>query len=263
MIPGRGDRLAHYAVEDLVPRRSATEARLHSISRILHVLDLQPPGGLTSAQNARGPDPVIAAGRETECPETVAPVVAGYDEATGAAVRRGIAFELKARDVVPSALRGRCRGGHRAPENGAGTKGLAWRDHLARQAVQAALTLGHRHRIEGGVAIPGDPQIDLADIGCDRLRVAAVAAVARRRTFDRVAFIADVVGHLDLQAGLQHPAHQRRQQAVVTGQLDALAASSGHQLLSPGPHRSVVLGHTRNATPRRHLARRGHRCIRH
>jgi aerobic-type carbon monoxide dehydrogenase small subunit (CoxS/CutS family) len=28
-------------------------------------------------------------------------------------------------------------------------------------------------------------------------------------------------------------------------------------------HRSVVLGHTRNATHRRHLARRGHLSIRH
>jgi hypothetical protein len=37
-----------------------------------------------------------------------------------------------------------------------------------------------------------------------------------------VALVAQVIGHLDLQARLQHVAHQRRQQPALAGQLDTL-----------------------------------------
>ena len=61
-----------------------------------------------------------------------------------------------------------------------------------------------------------------------------------------------MIGHLDLQPGLQHLAHQRRQQPVVAGQLDALGAGPVDQLVA----QSRIAGSSPtngNATRRRHL----------
>src|ERR687897_39436 len=51
-----------------------------------------------------------------------------------------------------------------------------------------------------------------------------VAVVARPPALGGVGFVTQMVGHLHLEAGLEHLAHQRRQQPVVASQLDALAA---------------------------------------
>ena len=50
---------------------------------------------------------------------------------------------------------------------------------LPGEPVQAALPLAHGLRIEGGVAVPRHPQLNLADLGRHRLRVGPVAVVAR------------------------------------------------------------------------------------
>ena len=128
------------------------------------------------------------------------------------------------------------------------------RDHIPGEAIQPALALAHCHRREARVAIPRHPQLDLANLGGHRLGVAAVAAVARPSALGGVGFIAQMVGHLDLQAGLEHLAHQRGQQAVVAGQLDTLAAGPLDQLGRPVPHRRLV-AHRRHARTRRALRR--------
>jgi hypothetical protein len=59
-----------------------------------------------------------------------------------------------------------------------------------------------------------------------------------------MALIAEVIGHLDRQTGLQDPGHQRRQQPAVAGQRDPLraglvdqAARHDRQIIThrPGP----------------------------
>jgi hypothetical protein len=51
-----------------------------------------------------------------------------------------------------------------------------------------------------------------------------------------VAFVAQVISELDLEAPLQHVTHLIRQQATVTGQRDPFGAGLFNQSL--GPHSS-------------------------
>jgi hypothetical protein len=122
------------------------------------------------------------------------------------------------------------------------------------------LAFRHRDRLEGGVAIPRDLQFDFPDVGGDGLGIGAIAAVARPPPSDRVRLIAEMLGELDLQAGLQHLADQRRQQPVLAGQLHPLTAGSSDQLISPVPHGRLIT-HQRDDTRRScRLGRRQRRC---
>ena len=82
------------------------------------------------------------------------------------------------------------------------------RDHIARQALEAALMLGHRHRLEGARTIPRHPQINLADVCLDPLGRRTVARVRRPASGGIVALTAEMLGHLDLQTTLQDLADQ-------------------------------------------------------
>ena len=114
------------------------------------------------------------------------------------------------------------------------------RDHIARQPVEAAPMLGHRHRLEGPRTVTGHPQIDLADLGGHPLGGRPIARVRGPAAFRGVTLIAQMLSHLDLETGLEHLAHQPRQQAAVAGQLHALGACLGHQPLGPVLHRCLV-----------------------
>ena len=129
------------------------------------------------------------------------------------------------------------------------------RDDVAGEPVEAALPLAHGLRIEAGVTVARHPQVDLADLGRHRLGRRPVAAVAAAAALDGVTFVAEMVGHLDLQTGLQHLAHQPGQQPVVAGQLDTFGAGPGDQLGRPVPHRRLIT-HQRHATHRRQRRRR-------
>src|SRR4029450_8603637 len=124
-------------------------------------------------------------------------------------------------------------------------------DDVAGQAGETALALADRDRVEGAVAVPRHPQSDLADLGRHRLGVRALAAIAPPAPLDRVWLVADMVGHLDLEPGLEDLAHQSRQQPVVAGQFDTLGTSPVNELGRPLPHRRLVT-HERNATRTRH-----------
>ena len=84
------------------------------------------------------------------------------------------------------------------------------RHDVARQPVETTLSLAHRGRLEARVAVPRDSQLDLTDLGRHRLRCRPVTRVARVAASRSVTFVAEMVGHLDLQASLQHLAHQTR-----------------------------------------------------
>ena len=65
-----------------------------------------------------------------------------------------------------------------------------------------------------------------------------------------------MIGHLDIQAGLEHLARQRRQQTVVAGQLNAITAGTVNELGCPLAHRRLIT-HQRDTTRRpRSLGRR-------
>jgi hypothetical protein len=81
------------------------------------------------------------------------------------------------------------------------------RDHIARQAIEPAGALGDGDRFEAGVAVPWHRQLDIADLGGDRLGVDAVAVVARPAARRVVVLIAEMVSHLHLEAGLENLAH--------------------------------------------------------
>ena len=63
-----------------------------------------------------------------------------------------------------------------------------------------------------------------------------------------------MIGHLHLEARLQHPTHQRRQQTVVAGQPHAFGAGPAHELGGPVPHRRLIT-HQRNHRRRRPAGR--------
>lgn len=114
-------------------------------------------------------------------------------------------------------------------------------DDIGGNALEATTVLGHRRRLEGAVAVPGNAQLHGPDVGGDRLGVAAVAGVARAAAGRVIRFVAEMISQLDLQAGLEHLADHVGQKAVLTGQLDALGACSTHQLLGEAAHRHVLL----------------------
>lgn len=75
-------------------------------------------------------------------------------------------------------------------------------DHLVDPA-QAALAFGDDHRLEGPGPVPGDVDGHRPDIGDHRLGAAAVAGAPRMVPGRVIGVVADVLGHLALQAGLE------------------------------------------------------------
>ena len=102
----------------------------------------------------------------------------------------------------------------------------------------------------------GTRRSTLADVGRHRLRVGAVAAVARPAALHGVGLVAEMIGELHLQTGLQHLTDQRREQPVLTGQLHPLGAGPSDQLVSPVPHGRLIT-HQRDDTRPVAPARRG------
>lgn len=106
----------------------------------------------------------------------------------------------------------------------------AQRDHHLIDAVQAPLALADRLRVERAVTITRHVKLHRADLGQHRLRAGAIARVAAVAALARVLVIAQMLAHLDLKPGLQHPLGEPGQQPVGADQVDPLAASLLHQL---------------------------------
>jgi hypothetical protein len=100
---------------------------------------------------------------------------------------------------------------------------------------EAPLPLRDDLRLEGGVPIAWDVDLDRTDLGqhgLDAVPVAGVPAVPARRV---VAVVAEVVGDLALQRGLVQALGQLREQPALAGQLQPArsgpASETGNQLL--------------------------------
>ena len=106
---------------------------------------------------------------------------------------------------------------------------------------QPALPLLHDHRLEGAVPVPGHLDLDLpGGLGQHRLGPGPVADVGRVPVLGgTVLLMAQVLGHLLVQRGLQHALGELLEQPVRTGQGQALLLGQpdqllGRQLLSRG-----------------------------
>lgn len=109
---------------------------------------------------------------------------------------------------------------------------------------QPTLPLAHDLRLERPGSVARDPDLDRADVGEHCLGPAAVTGVPAAPTGRVVLVVADVVGDLPVQRGLQDPLGQLLQQPALTGQL---------QPFTPGPidqHRDQLL--VRDRTGRLH-----------
>ena len=73
-------------------------------------------------------------------------------------------------------------------------------------------------RGERAVAVARDPQLDVADFGCDRLGAVTVARVLKRRGVGITGLITEVLGQLGVQPSFQGRLQQRVQQARFAGQ---------------------------------------------
>lgn len=103
------------------------------------------------------------------------------------------------------------------------------RQHHLVHPGQPTLPLLDDLRLEGPGHVPGHPDLDRADIGQHCLGAGAVAAVSVVLSGRIVLLVADVIGDLAFQGGLQYPLGQLLQQPVLTGQLQALAAGPVNQ----------------------------------
>ena len=103
-------------------------------------------------------------------------------------------------------------------------------DHLV-DAGQALLPLLDDLRLEGAVAVAGHGYLHRADVGQHGLGAFAVAGVAAVLAGRIMLVIAEVVGDLALQGGLQQPLGQLLQQPALAGQLQTLGLGPVHQLV--------------------------------
>jgi hypothetical protein len=95
------------------------------------------------------------------------------------------------------------------------------RDHQLVDPGHPALALGDDLRFKGGVPVTWDVDLDRPDLGQHRLGavpVTGVPAVAPGRV---VAVVAQMVGNLALQRGLDQPLGELGQQPALTGELQA------------------------------------------
>jgi hypothetical protein len=105
------------------------------------------------------------------------------------------------------------------------------RDDLLVEPLQPGLPLAHNLRLETAGPIPRHRQVHRPDVGQQRFRCAAIAAVPGPPSGGIVFFIAEVPGHLLSQSALQHGLGDLRQQAIRAEQLHALGLRLAQQLV--------------------------------
>jgi hypothetical protein len=96
---------------------------------------------------------------------------------------------------------------------------------------QPTLPLLHDLRIEARVGVPGDVDLDRADLGQHRLGPDPVTGVAAVPADRIVLVVTEMPGHLLLERGLQHPLGQLVQQPLRADQLDSLFLGLRQKLL--------------------------------
>src|SRR3954453_3833064 len=94
------------------------------------------------------------------------------------------------------------------------------RDHLIGETRKAALILGDQLRVEAGLPVAGDLQIELAGVGDHRLATISIAAVARL-------LAGEMMIHLGIQDALGERLFQAVEKAVwIKGRLDQRPSGS-------------------------------------
>ncbi|MDQ1064589.1 hypothetical protein QFZ32_000028 [Streptomyces canus] len=136
-------------------------------------------------------------------------------------------------------------------------------DHLV-DAAQALLPLLDDLWFEGAVAVAGHDYLHRSDISQDGLGAFAVAGIAAVLASRVVLVIAEVIGDLALQGGLQQPLGQLLEQPALTGQLQTLGLGSAHQLVDQLVVHSLCLHslHGLDSLGSGHVLT-GHRCTFH
>ena len=100
-------------------------------------------------------------------------------------------------------------------------------DHVVDPGQAAAAACATICGSKRAVAVAGHVDLDRADLGQHRLGAGAVAGVAAVLPGRVVLVIAEVVGDLALQRGLQHPLRQLLQQPALAGQLQPTRTGPG------------------------------------
>ena len=103
-------------------------------------------------------------------------------------------------------------------------------DHV-RQAANTARAFSHQPRLERPSAVPWGGQVDIADLSAQPFRGEPIPRIARSVTGSVMLLIAQMVGELSLQPGLQNPLHQLRQKPALTSQLHPIPVDAGHQIV--------------------------------
>jgi hypothetical protein len=105
------------------------------------------------------------------------------------------------------------------------------RQHDLIDTIQTALTLAHNGRRETALPVAGHLDVHRPDLGDHRLGAGAIARVTAVATHRVVLVIAQVLGHLRLQRGLEHRLGQPSQQATLANQLHTFGAGLLHEFL--------------------------------
>jgi hypothetical protein len=114
------------------------------------------------------------------------------------------------------------------------------------------LALAYGLGFEGAVTVTWHVELDGPDLGQHRLGSGAVAGVAAVAGLRGVLVIAEMLRHLDLQAGLEHPLRQARQQPIRADQIQPFPSSLLDQLRSQLLIRTIVdavIGHAGPSQP--------------
>ncbi len=129
------------------------------------------------------------------------------------------------------------------------------REHDLVDLTESALSLLHDHRLEGALPVAGDLELDLAGgVGEHRLRPGPVPDVRRvSLTGSTVLLMAQVLGHLLVQRGLEHVLGELLEQpfgpvrdspcswACRTSSLAAASSAEGSGFFFAGMSSSVVI----------------------
>ncbi len=104
------------------------------------------------------------------------------------------------------------------------------RDHHLVHTAQTPLPLRDDPGLEAGIAVAWHVDLDRADIGEHGLGPGAVTRVTGPAAGRIVLVIAEVIGHLALERGLQQPLGQLLQHPALTGQLQPAGLGAAQQL---------------------------------
>jgi hypothetical protein len=103
------------------------------------------------------------------------------------------------------------------------------RAHQLIDALESVLVLADQLRVERALPIPRDLDLHRAHVGGHCLRAGPVARVPAVAALGRVGLVAQVLGELGLQSGLEHHLGQPAQQPVRAGQRGPLRLRLGSE----------------------------------